>query len=63
VLVIRNAAGLDAVVVDMLGCKIWSGKVDKERFAVDVRTWARGTYLLHVHNAWKARVVKFVLAE
>lgn len=62
-LVIGNALGKDAMVLDMLGQRVWSGRVDGDRFAVDVGNWARGTYVLQVRDARGARVVKFVLVE
>lgn len=62
-LVIGNASGRDAVVLDMLGKRVWSGRVDSDRFAVDVGSWARGAYVLHVQGAWDVQVLKFVLAE
>ncbi|MCW5897970.1 MAG: T9SS type A sorting domain-containing protein [Flavobacteriales bacterium] len=63
VLVIGNAAGAEAVVLDMLGQRVWSGRVGHDRYAVDVGNWARGAYVLQVHDTRGARVVKFVLAE
>jgi hypothetical protein len=60
VLVIGNAAGSDAVVLDMLGRRVWSGRVGHDRFVVDVGNWARGGYVLQVYGV---QVVKFVLAE
>ncbi len=62
-LVIGNVAGGDVLVLDMLGKQVWSGKVTSDRFAVDVRNWARGAYVLRVHDAHRVQVVKFVLAE
>ena len=63
VLVIGNAIGSDAAVLNMLGQWVWSGRVDHDRFAVDVGSWARGLYVLQVHGARGVQVVKFVLAE
>lgn len=63
VLVIGNVAGSDAVVLDMLGRWVWSGRVQHDRFAVDVGSWARGAYVLQVHGVRGVQVVKFVLAE
>jgi len=63
VLVIGNGAGSDAVVLDMLGRRVWSGRLGHDRFAVDVGNWARGAYVLQLYDARGARVVKFVLAE
>lgn len=62
-LVIGNAAVGDALVLDMLGKQVWSGRVSGDRFAVDVRNWARGAYVLRVHDARGVQVVKFVLTE
>ncbi|MEZ4758330.1 MAG: T9SS type A sorting domain-containing protein [Flavobacteriales bacterium] len=63
VLVIGNAAGSDAVVLDMLGRRVWHGRVGQDHFAVDVGNWARGAYVLQLHDPRRARVVKFVLAD
>ena len=63
VLVIGDAAGSDGVVLDMLGRRVWNGRVGHDRYAVDVGNWARGAYVLQLHDARGARVVKFVLAE
>ncbi|WKZ64997.1 MAG: T9SS type A sorting domain-containing protein [Flavobacteriales bacterium] len=63
VLVISNAAGRDAVVLDMLGKRVWSGRTQHDRFGLDVGAWARGAYVLQVHGARSVQVVKFVLAE
>jgi hypothetical protein len=63
VLVITNAAGRDAVVLDMLGKRVWGGRVQHDRFGLDVGFWARGAYVLQVHGTRSVQVVKFVLAE
>lgn len=62
-LVIGNAAGGDAMVLDMLGQRVWSGRVDRDRFAVEVGSWARGAYVLQVLGIQGVQAVKFVLAE
>jgi len=62
-LVIGNTAGRDAVVLDMLGRRVWSGRVSHDRFAVDVGDWSRSAYVLQVHGTRGVQVVKFVLAE
>jgi hypothetical protein len=63
VLVIGNAAGSAGVMLDMLGRRVWNGRVDHDRFAVDVGSWARGAYVLQVHGVRGVQIVKFVLAE
>lgn len=63
VLVIGNAAGAEAVMLDMLGRRVWNGRVGHGRYAVDVGNWSRGAYVLQLHDTRGARVVKFVLAE
>jgi len=62
-LVIGNAAGSDAVVLDMLGRRVWNGRVGHDRLSVDVGNWARGAYVLQVHVAQGVQIVEFVLAE
>jgi len=63
VLVIGNSMGRDVVVLNMLGQHVWSGRVNTERYTVDVASWARGTYTLQMHDAQGVQVVRFVLAE
>ncbi len=63
VLVIVNAAGSAGVILDMLGRRVWNGRVDHDRFAVNVGSWARGAYVLQVHGVRGVQIVKFVLAE
>ncbi|WKZ65005.1 MAG: T9SS type A sorting domain-containing protein [Flavobacteriales bacterium] len=63
VLMIGNAAGRDAVVLDMLGKRMWSGRVQLDRFVLDVGSWVRGAYVLQVQGVRSVQVVKFVLAE
>jgi len=62
-LMIGNAAGCDAVVLDMLGRPVWSGPVGHDSFVVDVGSWARGGYVLQLNDARGVKTVKFVLAE
>ena len=62
-LMIGNGAGGDAVVLDMLGRRLWSSQVGSDRFAVDVGNWARGGYVLQLKNSRGVQTVKFVLAE
>ncbi|MBP8824618.1 MAG: T9SS type A sorting domain-containing protein [Flavobacteriales bacterium] len=62
-LVIGNATGSDAVVLDMLGRRVWSDRVNSDRYPLGVGHWARGAYVLQVHGAPGVQVVKFVLAE
>ncbi|HRW91311.1 MAG TPA: T9SS type A sorting domain-containing protein, partial [Flavobacteriales bacterium] len=62
-LMIGNGAGTDAVVVDMLGRRIWRSGVGTDRFAVEVGSWARGAYVLQLRGTRGVQVVKFVLAE
>jgi hypothetical protein len=62
-LVVGNSTGCDAMVLDMLGQRVWRGRVNNDRFSVDVGSWARGAYVLQVHGVRGAQVVKFVLAE
>ncbi len=63
VLVIGNATGSDAAVLDMLGRQVWGGKVAHDRFAVNVANWARGGYVLQVNGERGVQIVKFVLTE
>lgn len=63
VLVIGNAIGSDVRVLDMMGQRVWSGRVDRDFFAVDVKSWAPGAYIVRLHEARGARVLTFVLTE
>ncbi|MCL4283366.1 MAG: T9SS type A sorting domain-containing protein [Flavobacteriales bacterium] len=63
VLWIGNADGREALVLDMLGKQVWSGRVSGGRFAVGVDSWARGTYVLQVRSDQGVQAIKFVLAE
>lgn len=63
VLIIGNVIGSDAVVMNMLGQWVWSGRVNTDRFAVDVGTWTRGAHVLQLRDKRGVRTVKFVLAE
>jgi len=63
VLVIGNMTGRDAVLLNLQGQQVWCGRVNTERYAVDVGGWARGTYVLQVHDTRSAQVLKFVLVE
>jgi hypothetical protein len=60
---IGHAAGHEAEVKDMLGRSLWKGKVQDDRFVLDVATWARGAYVLRVGGTGRYEVVKFVLVE
>jgi hypothetical protein len=62
-LVIGNATGSDAVVLDMLGRRVWSDQVNSDRYPLGVGHWARGAYVLQVHGAQGLQVVKFVLVK
>lgn len=62
-LVIGHAAGGDAIVLDMLGQKVWDGRVECDRYALGVAHWPRGAYVLQVRGRSNVQVVKFVLTE
>ncbi len=63
VLLIGQAGGREAMVLDMLGRKVWSGMPSSDRQELVVRGWARGAYVLKVEGRAGAIVVKFVLVE
>jgi len=62
-LFIGHAAGQEATVSDMLGRRIWQGKVNGDRYALLVADWARGPYVLQVSGAGRLQFVKFMLTE
>ena len=62
-LVIGNAKGRDALMLNMLGQQVWRGRMNNDRFPVDVESWARGAYVLQVRGTRGVQLVKFVLAE
>ncbi|MCC7501900.1 MAG: T9SS type A sorting domain-containing protein [Flavobacteriales bacterium] len=57
----RNGAGL--LVTDALGRMVRQGRVDSDRWVLEVGAWARGTYVLRLEWDGRAEVHKFVLAE
>jgi len=63
VLVLGNVVGRKAVMLDLLGKRVWSGTVVHDRLALDVRSWARGAYVLQVRGTRSVQTVKFVLTE
>lgn len=63
VLVINNAAGHDAMILDMLGQRVWSDRINNDRLVVDGGSWARGAYVLQVQGARGAQTVKFLLTD
>lgn len=63
VLLIGNAAGGDAEVLDMLGRRVWGGRVNAAGYTLGVAHWARGAYVLQVKGIGGRQVVKFVLTE
>ena len=63
VLFINHAAGFDLRVLDMLGQQVWSGKVNTERFGLEVGNWSRGAYVLKLRGTPGVQIVRFVLAE
>ena len=63
VLIIGNANGQNARMLDMLGRTLWNGRVEGERIAIGVASWARGSYVLKLEGSRGKRVVKFVLTE
>lgn len=48
---------------DVLGRCAWQGRSFENRIQLDVGSWARGTYMLHVEGARKRQSFKFVLTE
>lgn len=63
VLLIGNAVGRDAVVLDMLGQKVWRREVTSDHFLIDAGSWSRGAYVLQVRDTGRVQVVEFVLTE
>lgn len=61
--VFGNSSGTDARVVDFLGQEVWHGRVESDRYILDVGRWSRGAYVLQVRQQAKVHVVKFVLVE
>ncbi|HMU14144.1 MAG TPA: T9SS type A sorting domain-containing protein [Flavobacteriales bacterium] len=63
VLVIGQAKGQNALVLDMLGRKVWSSVPSSDSAELVVSSWARGAYVLMVegHTGWTS--FKFVLTE
>ncbi|MBP6312823.1 MAG: T9SS type A sorting domain-containing protein [Flavobacteriales bacterium] len=62
-LIIGQRAGEDAQVLDAVGRLMWYGKVKSDRWVLEVKSWARGAYVLRIMNNGKVEVHKFVLIE
>ncbi len=52
-----------ANVFDGVGRMVWTGVVSPGRFALDVGTWARGTYVLRLQENFSSQSFKVVLSE
>jgi hypothetical protein len=61
-LIIRGRAmDASASIHDALGRAVWQGRITGERWPLDVRTWARGSYVLHMAGKEGERSYMFVL--
>lgn len=55
--------GTQLNVHNMLGSGVWQGRASGRMMQLDVGSWARGTYVLHVEGTRKRQSFKFVLTE
>jgi len=62
-LIVRQQAGVDALVLDALGRTQWQGRITSDRWVLDVGSWARGTYMLRTMQNGRVESHKFVLTE
>lgn len=62
-LVIRGVGqAAQAVVLDGIGRVVWAGRVSPQYFVLDVGNWARGNYVLRLHEG-RGKSFKVVLVE
>ena len=60
---IGQRAGAEAQVLDAVGRLLWHGRITSEHWVLDVRSWARGAYMLRMVHNGRAENYKFVLIE
>lgn len=56
-------SGASLNVYDVLGRCVWQGGATASRMQLDVGSWARGTYVLHMEGSGRHQSFKFVLIE
>ena len=57
------ASATTGVVLDWSGRAIWVGPLSMHHFTLDVSDWARGSYVLRLHDPMGNRSFRFVLTE
>lgn len=62
-LLLREREGADAQVLDATGRLLWQGRITSDRWVLDVGSWARGAYVLHMAQNGRVESHKFVLVE
>lgn len=62
-LVIGKRNGAVGVVMDPLGRTVWQGRVMSDHWTLQVGSWVRGPYVLHIESRGHTEVNKFVLVE
>ncbi|MBK9275495.1 MAG: T9SS type A sorting domain-containing protein [Flavobacteriales bacterium] len=62
-LFIAGRTGVEYQVLDALGRAIAQGRALNGHWAVDVRTWPRGAYIMRLETAGRLEVRKFVVAD
>ncbi|MGV3636700.1 MAG: T9SS type A sorting domain-containing protein [Flavobacteriales bacterium] len=56
-------AGAVVQVLDVAGRMLWQGQITSDRWVLDVGSWARGAYVLHMAHGGHVESYKFVLTE
>ena len=62
-LVVGQRGGVEAQVLDAVGRVLWQGRITSDRWVLDVGSWARGAYVLHMAHHIQVESYKFVLTE
>ncbi|MBV6405972.1 MAG: hypothetical protein GFGODING_02757 [Flavobacteriales bacterium] len=62
-LVVSQREGAEAQVMDAVGRLLWQGRITSDRWVLDVGSWARGAYVLHMAQNGRVESHKFVLVE
>jgi len=62
-LIVGQREGVEAQVRDAVGRVLWQGRITSDRWVLDVGSWARGAYVLHMAHHSQVESYKFVLTE
>ena len=62
-LILGERAGAEVQVLDAVGRILWHGRIISDRWVLEVRSWARGAYILRIKHRGSLESHKFVLTE